>query len=696
MSIFFYVAFLLVLLFPSANFQLFDGFPLSRLAEFAAFFLIIPFLIWGDLRQKVGDWLVRCHLQPWYLWGGLVLAFAIKLVLFASGTYQGFLGCYRSPAVPVSSYRGPTVNLPCERSYENPLLRFGVTRVDAQINFAPDNWNLAFINSARYDYYDWEPGNILRDRMPLEAIWTGTIVATPGERMVVNYVGSGEISVGAEQLVLTPSYQREAHVTLPLPVGASTLRASYRFDDGSRSGQNPSKWGPRATFALLEDHSGNQASLAPAAPALGARVVAGGSDAVLAIGLLLLVLVLGQSLGTDLLALGAVGVAIGIIFSLPMGQSISELALVAVLAAVLLVHWRVRRLSPLLLYGSVIAVSVALIRGAYPTWNWVVNRTAGNDGLLYESVAQSLWLNYFRPGTIQFGTTPYFPYVVLLEHFLFGDGDVFCAIVLLAVVLGGVFFVWDKLAPPANHGWRSLTAFVVAVALLICTGYYAAGVIRDGLSEPPGWALGLWCLPPLLYSSDRTRFSLGLVGLASTFGIRTNWFLGVLALEALATYRAVRARGLRPWIGLGLAGILMVVPFWWVVTQPQLAINEVLGPASVPLLLRGNYRTWLTLLNQLRYIFFAVKFSESLLPVAVASHLLLLAWAGSLLVTVRRKSWLLVLLAVSPALYLLPYVALTVVTYFPRHVMTGYLAMGVVTIALLGGHLDLEAMRPPL
>lgn len=693
MPIAFYVALLVLLLFPSANYQLFDGFPLSRLPEFGAFFLIVPFLIWGDLRQRLGGCLARWHLRPAYMWGGLLLAFSIKVALLFSGTYQGFLGCYRSPAVPVASYRGPTVTLPCEHSYENPFVRFGMTRVDAQIHFAPNDWNLAFINSARYDYYDWEPGNLLRDRLPLEATWTGTIVATSGERMIVNYVGSGEIVVSAEHVILAPAYKRAAQVSVPLPAGVSTLQASYRFDDGSRSGQNPATWGPRATFTLLEDRSGSETALAPAAPALGARVLAGGSDGIIAACLLLLGVLLVVTFGKELLALGSVGVAIGIILALPLNQSVSQLALVVVLTAVLLVHWRLRKLSPLLLYGSVVAVSVALIRGAYPTWNWVVTRSAGNDGLLYESIAQSLWLNSFRPGTIMEGTTPYFPYVTLLEHFLFGDGDVLCAIVLLALALGGVFFVWGKLAPPSDQAGRSLTAWVVVVCLLVSAGYYTAGVIRDGLSEPPGWALALWSLPLLLEGWDRKRISLGLVGLASTFGIRTNWFLGILGVEALGTYRAVRARGLRPWIGLGLSGLLLVIPFWWVVTQPQLAINVVLGPSSLPLLLKGDSRTWLTLASQLRYLLFAVKLGASLFPVAVSAHLLLLAWVGSFVIAMRRKNWFPALLIAAPVFYLLPHLALTVVTYFPRHVMTGYLVVGVMTVAFLGGHLDLQADR---
>jgi len=67
----------------------------------------------------------------------------VRLPLLASGDAAGFAACCR--------YIGGG----------------RVTRIDREIAFTPDNWNLSFINSNRFNVGPWMANTPLRHRLPL-------------------------------------------------------------------------------------------------------------------------------------------------------------------------------------------------------------------------------------------------------------------------------------------------------------------------------------------------------------------------------------------------------------------------------------------------------------------------------------------------------------------------------------------------
>ena len=137
--------FALLLLVPSANYQVFDGLPLSRGAEFVGLALLIPLVLSRALRRLHARWVDS---WPRAIRGAaltsVALALGAKLLLLASGTHQGFLACYRTPL------QAPTAG-PCERSFENQFFRFAVTRIDRAVSFDEHDWNLGFLNAIRFD-----------------------------------------------------------------------------------------------------------------------------------------------------------------------------------------------------------------------------------------------------------------------------------------------------------------------------------------------------------------------------------------------------------------------------------------------------------------------------------------------------------------------------------------------------------------
>ena len=110
------------LLLPSSNVGWFDGLPLDTGPELIGLLLLLPLTVSRALRRHwrrlIGAW---GPIVPTVLLALGLLAVGGKLALLASGTYEGFLGCYRYALAPP-----PTG--PCERSFANPWFRYSVTR----------------------------------------------------------------------------------------------------------------------------------------------------------------------------------------------------------------------------------------------------------------------------------------------------------------------------------------------------------------------------------------------------------------------------------------------------------------------------------------------------------------------------------------------------------------------------------------
>src|SRR5262249_53291212 len=160
--------FLVLLLFPSASWHTFNGLPLSSLPEVAALILILPLIFNGALRRLYSRSLVNGPLPLATLLSVAILTGLIgKVFLFASKADAGFLACHRAEA-------GPEAPWVCEKSYDTPFSSDSVTRIDDTINFGRSDWHLSFFNSLRFNFYPWEKGNIVRDRLPFASTWRGT------------------------------------------------------------------------------------------------------------------------------------------------------------------------------------------------------------------------------------------------------------------------------------------------------------------------------------------------------------------------------------------------------------------------------------------------------------------------------------------------------------------------------------------
>jgi hypothetical protein len=413
----------LLLLVPSANYQVFDGVPWSRLPEFVGLALLVPFVVSRPLRRLYGRLLhgVPALVRHGVLGLGLC-AVAAKLVLLASGTHAGFLACYRSPvAAPPAGG--------CERSFENPFFRFGATRIDARLDFEPTTWDLSFVNSLRFNIYPWVKGNVVRDRLPVAAGWNGTVGQARPWTAEVRYVGVAAVRIDSMEAVrLPPRYDALAVGTVPIPAGRHRLAIDYAFDDGSRVGDGVAH-GPYATFRLSRLRGAPPAAVpvVPARPAWGWRGTAAAIDLVVALLAVSLMAACARAVGSDAWVLAAVAIAAaigahsdrllapefrGAWFFLPLAFSFGALVADA----------RPRRL--LTGYLGILTAGFALTLTRFDRLAVVTYRAAGNDWLTYESFARSILETWSLSGAENvFYYQPLFRYVRFAEHFFLGDGD---------------------------------------------------------------------------------------------------------------------------------------------------------------------------------------------------------------------------------------------------------------------------------
>ncbi len=715
-SLAFALGLLLALLLPAANLARLDGLPLASLTEVIVLLLIAPLLLWREIREAAWALVQRVRFGPALAWSLLGLVFAAKAAMLVAGPMQGWPGCYRAAVLPVASYRGDVSAPDCERSFDNPFFRGRVTRFDRTLDFEGDTWNLGFMNSGRFDFYDWQPGTILRTRLPFEAVWSASLATPAAYTLRVAYVGEGALTIDGNNASLAPAYAEAASLQLPLAAGIHKLELRYRFDDGSRSGQDSAGWGPRAMLHVtIATQGGTPALAAPVAAAIWIAI-AGFADLALALLALLCLLAIARAVGRELLAAIAMLAAATGLCLLPAGRVeyvervFGEMPLLqvsfAVLAMLLLAaHIRARRLAPATLYLALAALALATMRQAYPSWDRVALRGAGNDNLSAESQARSILQTSSLQGEeAVYYSQPFYRYIKFAEHALFGEGDVLYGSMVLLAALGGAFFALERLRSARVRGALGLLWLLSGAALLGLTGFYMARFVRDGMAEYPTWIALLWVFP-LLFAPTRPRDVLWgalLLGLASI--TRTDQLPG----NGLMLLAALWMRADRRWVtwlaplavfgGVGLLPLLhnLVYGGAFVLTTTSAGVvgNLILGPSQWLGMLRGEATAWSALLSQIGLLSFAVPLESWQAPVGMFAHIILVAWLAVAGLQVGRRNWRETVVLLLPLPYILTHIVFVVQTYYPRHAIMGVLVMALAVLFLLASRDSAHPLQP--
>jgi hypothetical protein len=688
-----FLAFLIVLCIPSTNLQIFDGLPFSHLLEFAALALVAPFLLFSGLRSRHMDFWKRWNIRPAYLWILLAALLVLKVALYASGEHAGFTGCYRSLADPAAITHEELPFRECERSYENLFDRFSATRLDETIEFGPDGWNLVFLNTNRYDYYDWEKGNILRPRIPIEAHWSGYPDVGPDSSIRIEYIGEGTVVWGDVRAALPPAYGESNVVEVDPPGGESLLLLDYSFDDGSRSGQDPANWGPRAAIKVSAAEPGKTVPLAARNAAVGWRIAALLADVLILLWIIACLPGLWLSMRADLAGLIAFTIGIGLFSLIPAAPVVREIGITCVLAAALAAHILGRPFRTVSLYFIVVAAGFVLLRVWSSGAGQVLLRSAGNDALAYESQAYSiLATGSWRGGESLFYNVPAYRYIKFLEHVLFGDGNTLYAGVQLAAFFGGVFALIRGREYRSSPAVRRALLTGLGCGLIFLGGYYVSAVIREGLSEYDTWTMLLWVLPGI-YAAAPGAILTGAIALGISYTIRPNQIIGILWIFFIAALGSWKKKWktvlLAGALALGIALLPLVHNLYfgrqWLLaaTGGGVAVNLILLPATWLAFLQGDPAAGAVVREQIGMLFLVTDAPRSMWPTLALMAVFCVCWLGVSVYSIVRRKWSALPWLAIPIFYLAVHLVYGVSTYYPRHIVIGYLCMAITSVLVL-------------
>jgi hypothetical protein len=709
----------LLLVLPSANYQVFDGLPLARAPEFLALALLIPLLLGRGLRRLHERWMSR---WPRPLRVALIAAAAmglgLKVVLLASGTYQGFPACYRSPL------EGPTTG-PCERSFENPLFRFAVTRLDRAVHFGEHDWDLGFLNTIRFDrHYDGLQGR-LRRRLPIEASWRGAVERPRPWVARVTYVGEATIRLdpdgpeaGRASTTLPPHYGAPATALVPVPGGRHDVRIDYRFDDGSTWG-GPRPSGPWATLQVERGRGPEGRDpgppITPIRPAWPWRALAAAGDAAVALLAISILLFYVGLLWRDagLLVLVAVAAPLAdrldpVRLGLP--GSLGLCLVLALVAGPLLGRrWRRRLVGA---FFATLYVTWFVTQRTFRRLDIVTLRDWAGDPLFYESQARAILDTWSLEGGERiFVYQPLFRYIRFSERLLLGEGDGLVSLLGLAALYWALCWaiarLWARPAAPASRTllFGGVAMFMLALVSTPPVVYF----VQASLSEFPTWVFLLLLFPMLFASRSPVQWRAGSALASLSLLTRSNQAAGVLAQLGVFAWRTWSLRPRAALAALVLSALVLALPS---LHNLYYGGQLVLAGRSQPHLLKLPPALWPRILhdpavakqalNQLDHVLYANPVDDppprgdALSRVAIRG--LQVLWATACVLAIRRRGFApgtKLLLVGLPVLYLGVHLVYVVDDYYPRHIIAGYLAMGLVTLNAVGrGWLRNDLSKP--
>ena len=585
----------------------------------------------------------------------------------------------------------------CERSWENPFFRFAATRLDRAVDFAPGRWNLSFVNSLRFNFYAEVPGKARRDRLPIEATWRGDVERSEPWVARVTYVGRATVLIGPATRELPTRYDGPATVRLEVPAGRYPLAVRYGFDDGSRT-QGPLPSGPYATLRIARERpAGGEARLRAARAAWGWRAAAWVADGLLGalVGWVLVVLASVVRRAWPALVVGAaVGIFGVLVPVLPrLADPPAVLAAQGLLLIVLLASNRSR--TRLALFFAALGLAVVMAAHRVGAHHVVLARSAGDDWLTYESYARTiLESGSLQGGESVFRNQPLFRYVLFGVRLLLGDGELASLAWGLTALVFGVLWAVGRFA--GRRRPRGRTAVYLGVGLLLLAVVNSAPVVSQvlaPLSEPATWIALVFAFPLLLASDSARAWGVGAALAGLSIATRPNQAPGTILLLGafFATALPLRPRAALVAAGLSLAAALLPLAHnlyyggRWVLFTTTAAVPATRPcprPAGRPSSTtrgrapwrgpRCSARSWLP--QQDQTLDLAVHGLQ-------AAWLLAIAMVG--LRRVRASAPTVALLAL-PAVYLAVHFAYDATSYFPRHVIVGYLAMGLVALYVAG------------
>lgn len=619
----------------------------------------------------------------------------------------------------------------------------GATRLDEVIEFsgsqdqeasgiAGSSWFLPFINHAVYRYYDWDPTQPSRDRLPLNVYWAGSI--DPGQIIDITYIGEGVVRTGEQTVFLEPAYAETNSVEIS---GTSDdLYIEFRW-----TGNAP----PDSPFASIAVTNQDGTALRVAMPPgiqIALWLTVFGS---LLASALIFVLAFWQMKfcqqrmrwsprrwGKAALAALSTGTLASLL--------VPDLWIPAVLVATLLALLAATRIltdsrtARLVASATIPAVSLVSAFGFSSTGARTQVLRGGDDFLTYVSFARDILIQgSLRAGEDIFQYSPAIRYWLFAQFSLLGEDLRAVHALSLVLILTAIWFAFSRLVlKPAVLARGNPMVGTARLNILLALAIILLGLLVGGytvwfgglvlFAEYPTWPLIVVGLTLALTNRGKPSeiVALGLVaGLMIAF--RNHQLPGALAITVLGVIVAFKAHPeippVRRWLRLSLLSLIPIVALsaltamhnWhyggrFVLRDPQqVGLTTVIPFTDLSRLVTTDAQTVLSQISGLLFMSYnqlGIPYDTSL---SYSSELGLLSPTGIGIRAIQvlfviSAVWLMlnsatrklsnVLLVSIPVLLLAPHFFLNVFTYYPRHIVGGYAAATVVLLAAAGWSLQ--------
>jgi hypothetical protein len=362
---------------------------------------------------------------------------------------------------------------------------------------------------------------------------------------------------------------------------------------------------------------------------------------------------------------------------------------------------RRRRTAWLTAIGALAVLSVGIGAALIGSLDAVLLRSAGDDWLAYESFARSILESWsLEGGESVFYFVPFYRYARFTQRLVFGDGDLLAVATSLAmttILVAALAYAVARNGRPS--AWRSPAIAIVAALLIAVVVFAGLRAIVQGLAEPAAWIALVAAGVCLARPGPRPRAA-AMAGLALAAITRPNLLPGVLAIAAVAIGlsrqgwrdRAMQAGILSAILALPLAHNLAYGGEWVLAnTSYRVPTTVAIGTETLP--------------DQLRRVLYLAGDGRGLRQ-QIAFTGLQVVWLTALALWVRRRprDWRVLLLLLTPLIFIATQVVLSVMVYYPRHIIAPHLMMGVVALLALRhqtganateGHARVESALPP-
>lgn len=373
---------------------------------------------------------------------------------------------------------------------------------------------------------------------------------------------------------------------------------------------------------------------------------------------------------------------------------------VAVAVSLAIVHWRAKSMDIyVLLVGALIAITSPMINfirefnglESADWWGFQIFRGRDSDWLAYQGYAKTIFNTAsLQGGEAVFWFQPANRYFIFLQHLIFGENDVFLAILTgIAIILAGTLLARNatKLVS-GNKAIINFVAFTTAILLLM-----SEQIFQTFAGAPASELIAAILIMSCFAAIISNHFSVGTAYAVTVLAALTSQFRAEQVFGAALIFmllQLVLKSKLGP-VNLVLRTRLTIV--FGLITSLSLFHNLYYGDSFTFFTgtnQRGNYEISLSelrnffsdsrvrevIFTKLRMIF---TFNFPLEPLEIGFLTFHLMWFSVLVLAIKARSrdrvtWLAM---VFPFFYLIPLLPYEIVTYFPRRIIAIQIAFGV-------------------